>query len=64
MMKNDKHDKVVQLYRYEVFEFFWGSAVREERTGKWLCAFLKPDAREINLENLDVEIHENGIEFL
>lgn len=27
-------DNVVSLHLYEVFKFFWGSAVKEKRTGK------------------------------
>lgn len=55
---------VVQLFAYEVYEFYWGAAVYEQRTGKWIRAFLRPNGQEINLEGLDVEVHENGIEFL
>lgn len=55
---------VVPLHRWEVHEFFWGTAVREQRTGKWYCIFLKPDAQQVNIEGLDVVLHENGIEFL
>ena len=29
-----------------------------------MAAFLSPGGQEINLEGLNVEIHENGIEFL
>ncbi len=56
--------KVVSLFTYEVFEYFWGTAVRERRSGKWIAAYLKPDGREIKLEGCPVEVHENGIEFL
>ena len=56
--------KVVNLFRYDVFEYFWGSAVQESLTGKWIKAFLKPDGFEIDLECREVEVHENGIEFL
>ena len=55
---------VIDLYKFEVYDFFWGTAVKEQRTGKWLYAYLCPDGREINLQGIDVEIHENGIEFL
>ena len=60
MMKS----KVINLFVYEVYEYFWGSAVRERRTGQWIVAFLKPDGREINLEGCSVIVHENGIEFV
>ena len=56
--------KVIPLYRWEVIEYFWGAAVREVRTKKWVKAFLRPDGREIDLQETPVEIHENGIEFL
>nr|DAI52777.1 MAG TPA: hypothetical protein [Caudoviricetes sp.] len=56
--------KVIPLYRWEVIEYFWGTAVREVRTKKWVKAFLRPDGREIDLQETPVEIHENGIEFL
>ena len=54
------------LHKYEVYEFFWGSAVKEQKTGKWTNVFLRPGDVEINLVKLpfDVEVHENGIEFL
>lgn len=56
--------KVVSLFQWEVYTYFWGTAVKERRTGKWVAAFLSPDGQELNLEGLNVEIHENGIEFL
>jgi hypothetical protein len=56
--------KVIQLYRWEVYEFPWGTAVQEQRTGKWTNIFLKPDGQEIDISSLNVELHENGIEFL
>ena len=57
---------IENLHKYEVHEFFWGSAVREQKTGNWTNVFLRPGDVEINLAELpfDVEIHENGIEFL
>lgn len=54
---------VINLFTWEVFSYFWGTAVRERRTGKWVKAYLKPDGKEIDLENIAVDIHENGIEF-
>ena len=56
--------KVVSLFQWEVHTYFWGTAVKERRTGKWVAAFLSPSGQEINLEGLNAEIHENGIEFL
>ena len=58
------HNKVIPLNRWEVYEFSWGTAVREQRTGKWTNIFLKPDGQEIDVSCLNVELHENGIEFL
>ena len=54
--------EVVSLFRHEVFVYFWGTAVREARTKKWIAVFI--GGQEINLEKVNVEIHENGIEFL
>ena len=56
--------KVINLFQWEVYTYFWGTAVKERRTGKWVAAFLSPKGQEINLEAIEVEIHENGIEFL
>jgi len=53
---------VVELPQYEVHEFLWGSAVKDRR-GKWIRIFIGPDGQEINTENIDVILHENGIEF-
>jgi len=55
---------VIQLHRWEVHEFSWGTVVREQRTGKWTNIFLKPDGQEIDVSLLNIEPHENGIEFL
>lgn len=63
---------VVSLNKYRekkypewgVYEFYWGSAVRNERTKKWTNIFLRPDGQEINVEHLLVILHENGIEFV
>lgn len=54
---------VVGLQPWEVVSFPWGSAVRH-RNGKWTHLFLSPDAQEINVEHLNVVLHENGIEFI
>ena len=63
-MQEQKCNKVVPLHGWEVYEFLWGAAVREQRTGKWTNIFLKPKGQEIDVSNLNVELHENGIEFL
>lgn len=57
-------DNVISLHLWEVYQFFWGTAVRERRSGRWIRAFISPLGQEIDLSDLDVEIHENGIEFL
>lgn len=56
-------NNVIDLLPYEVYEFEWGSAVKH-RNGKWERVFLSPNAQEIDLSNLEVIIHENGIEFI
>ena len=58
-MKN----KVTALFRWEVIRFSWGVAVREKRTGKWTLAILNFNGQEIDLNGVEVELHENGIEF-
>ena len=55
---------VIDLFRYEVHEFPWGSAIKEQRTRKWTKLFLKPSGQEVDLEGLEVILHDNGIEFL
>ena len=61
--KVKKNCNIIPLFGYEIFKYPWGSAVREIRTKKWINAFISPDAQEIKLDSIDVEIHENGIEF-
>ena len=61
--KVKKNCNIIPLFGYEIFKYPWGSAVRESRTKKWINAFISPDAQEIKLDSIDVEIHENGIEF-
>jgi hypothetical protein len=56
--------KVVPLFGYAVYEFPWGTAVKEKRTNKWTNIFLKPDGQEIDVSNIKVILHENGIEFV
>ena len=54
---------IVELLPYEVYKFPWGSAIKH-RSGKWEKIFLTPNAQEIDVSELSVIIHENGIEFL
>ena len=35
MSETDFHDNVVPLFRYGVYTFDWGTAVKEQRTDKW-----------------------------
>lgn len=57
-------NNVINLFCWEVYEFNWGTAVKEKRTGKWNKIFIKPGGQEIDVERLSVIIHDNGIEFL
>lgn len=54
---------VVELKPYEVYEFPWGSAIKR-RNGQWEKVFLKPNAQEIDISNVKVILHDNGIEFI
>ena len=54
---------VVPLYRWEMYDFEWGTAVRDRLTQRWTHVFLAPDAQEVCVEHLDVVLHENGIEI-
>jgi hypothetical protein len=47
---------------WEVVKFPWGSAVRHAK-GRWAKIFLSPDGQEIDVSELNVELHDNGIEF-
>jgi len=55
-------DKVVPLFRWEVHTFPWGTAVKEQRTGKWTNVCI--DDQELNVTDRNVILHENGIEFI
>lgn len=57
-------NNVVPLFGYAVYGFPWGTAVKEKRTGKWTNIFLRPDGQEIDVSNIEVILHDNGIEFL
>lgn len=57
-------DNVTPIHFWEVYEFPWGTAVRERRTGRWTHVFLSPDGQEIRVDGLDVALHDNGIEFV
>lgn len=55
-------NNLINLKPYEVHEFEWGSAIKK-RNGDWERVYLKPNAQEINVMNLNVVLHDNGIEF-
>lgn len=56
-------DNVTKLEAWETVKFPWGTAVRH-RKGRWTNVYLYPEAQEINVEHLDVILHDNGIEFI
>lgn len=53
---------VEQLRSWEAVPFPWGAGVRDRRTGQWTNIVINGQA--IDVSNRDVELHENGIEFL
>lgn len=61
--KLPENSKVVPMPQFGVYTFPWGTAVKDRR-GKWTNIFISPNGQEINVENLDVILHENGIEFV
>lgn len=56
-------ENVQPLKPWETVAFPWGAAVRH-RNGRWEKIFISPDAQEINVSNLNVILHDNGIEFI
>lgn len=54
---------VTELKPWIVVEFGWGSALKH-RNGRWEKIFLKPYGQEIDISKMNVELHENGIEFI
>jgi hypothetical protein len=55
---------VINLNIWGTYEFPWGTAVKDERHDKWVTLFLKPNAQQIDVEHLNVILHDNGIEFV
>lgn len=53
--------KVIPLEPWEVHQFPWGSAVRH-RNGKWTNVILS-NGQDVDVSEMNVIIHENGIEF-
>ena len=56
-------NEVVELKPWRVYEFPWGTAIRHQK-GHWTNVYLKPTGQEIDVSNLNVILHDNGIEFL
>lgn len=54
---------IKDLNPWEVIDYFWGVVVKH-RKGNVSNVILKPNGIEIDCSELDVIIHENGIEFL
>ena len=54
--------KILPLNTYDVYEFPWGSAVKDWRRDKWLTIHISES--EVDVENIRVRLHDNGIEFL
>jgi hypothetical protein len=52
-----------ELKPWEVVKFSWGTAVRHSK-GSWDKLFLYPDAQELDVSQLTVVLHDNGIEFI
>lgn len=55
-------DKVTELKPYAVVKYYWGAVVKH-RNGNPELVILN-DGQEIDLTDLEVIIHENGIEFI
>jgi len=55
---------VVPFRCCEVHEFPWGTAVFDNRSSRLISLFIKPDGQEIKVEHLNIQLHQNGIEFL
>ncbi len=54
-------DNVIDLKLWEVHEFPWGCAVKK-RNGRWTRIII--GEQTIDVENIGVILHENGIEFI
>jgi hypothetical protein len=56
VLEND----TTQLKPWGVYEFPWGTAVKHEK-GNWSIVCI--NGHEINVEGMNVILHQNGIEF-
>lgn len=54
---------IAEMKPWVVVEFDWGTAVRH-RNGRWDTLFISPSGQEIDVSELDVVLHDNGIEFI
>ena len=52
---------MINLKPWEVVEFDWGCAIRH-RKGSWQTIIFS-DNQELDVSNMDVILHDNGIEF-
>ena len=51
--------------RFGIYKFPWGVAIKDERRNRFVTLIVNGDTdNEINVEHLDVVLHENGIEFV
>lgn len=48
---------------FGVYEFSWGTAVKNEETGEWTNICKSPDGEMMIVEGLDVEVTEEGVAF-
>ena len=48
---------------FKVVKFQWGAAVLDKKRNKYISVFF-PGDQELDLKDWDVELHDNGIEFL
>lgn len=51
-----------EIKPWEVVSFPWGSAVRHVK-GRWETVFISPDAQELDVSALNVNVDEYGIWF-
>jgi hypothetical protein len=53
---------IIELKPWRVYEFPWGIGIKHTN-GKWERVYLFPDAQEIDVSNLKVELNDEGIIF-
>ena len=44
-----------------VYEFSWGTAVKNEETGEWTNICKSPDGEMVIVDGLNVEVTEEGV---